>query len=182
MLACPEFGFCLLRTLDACYAVDKAMCGTSSSAISKIKTLRTMDRFEYLNSDELIEWWEAVFCQLDDEIGRGDSSLLSITLRVDAILEGSERLGDEAEFLDEMKEIYALGEVPLEDHLESVFKSILRRRRLLDTSSEILRKSLEKSKRRDGGGEQDEKTKKFRTNFRGQDIINEGRSSTYPKS
>jgi hypothetical protein len=59
ILACPEIGFSLLRALDACYAVDKAMCGTSTSALAKVKTLQSMERFEYLNSVELIEWWES---------------------------------------------------------------------------------------------------------------------------
>jgi hypothetical protein len=57
ILACPEIGFSLLRTLDASYAIDKAMCGTSTSALAKANTLQRMDRFEYLNSEELIEWW-----------------------------------------------------------------------------------------------------------------------------
>ena len=57
ILACPEIGFSLPRTLDASYAIDKVMCGTSTSALAKVKTLQRMDRFEYLNSEELIEWW-----------------------------------------------------------------------------------------------------------------------------
>jgi hypothetical protein len=43
ILACPEIGFSLLCALDACYTIDKAMCGTFASALAKVKTLQSMD-------------------------------------------------------------------------------------------------------------------------------------------
>jgi hypothetical protein len=107
---------------------------------------------------------------------RRDSSLLSITLRVDAIFMGSDRLETEAEYLREVKVDLGFEEAPIQEHLECVEKSISRRAKLLATSSEILTESLEKSKCRDGGRGQVEKTKESGTNYRGQDIINEGRS------
>jgi hypothetical protein len=38
------------------YAIDKAMRGTSTLALAKAKILQRMHRFEYLNSEGLIEW------------------------------------------------------------------------------------------------------------------------------
>ena len=55
-LAYPGPDFALVRVLDACYAVDEAICGTCTSALAKVKTLWSMDRFEYLSSEELIRW------------------------------------------------------------------------------------------------------------------------------
>jgi hypothetical protein len=89
---------------------------------------------------------------------------------------GSDRLEAEAEYLHEVKMNLGFDELPIQEHLECVEKSISRRADLLTTSSGILTRSLEKSERGDGGRGQEEKTKELGTNYRGQDIINEGRS------
>jgi hypothetical protein len=89
---------------------------------------------------------------------------------------GSGRLEPEAEYLHEVKINLGFDEIPIQEHLECVEKSISRRADLLTTSSGILTRSLDKSERGDGGRGQEEKTKELGTNYRGQDIINEGRS------
>jgi hypothetical protein len=48
---------------------------------------------------------------------RGDSSLLSITLRVDAIFMGSDRLETEAEYLREVKVDLGFEEAPIQSIL-----------------------------------------------------------------
>jgi hypothetical protein len=44
--------------------------------------LQSMERFESLNSEELILWWKTTLCQLNDETEHEDSGLCQLPLRV----------------------------------------------------------------------------------------------------
>lgn len=84
-LAYPGPGARLLCFAEACYRVDKAICGTSKEAVRECEKLKAMDPLKYLFSEELITWWEMDLCQLFDDIEEGKSNRLVSLVRVEEI-------------------------------------------------------------------------------------------------
>jgi hypothetical protein len=83
-IAFPIEVFILTRVLDACYSVDKALCGFSSLSSARLQDLQSMDKFEYLCSEELITWREVSFCELDELIKSQVSVSMSDTFQITA--------------------------------------------------------------------------------------------------
>jgi hypothetical protein len=84
-LAYPTSGADLLRFVDACYAVDKAICGTSTTGQKEIEKWRDIDPFNYILMEDLTARWEADLCQLLDDIEHDNGNRLANFLRVQAI-------------------------------------------------------------------------------------------------
>jgi hypothetical protein len=84
-LAYPTSGADLLRFVDACYAVDKAICGTSTTRQKEIEKWRDIDPFNYILMEDLTARWEADLCQLLDDIEHDNGNRLANFLRVRAI-------------------------------------------------------------------------------------------------
>jgi hypothetical protein len=91
-IAFPIQAFLLLRVLDACYSVDKAICGFSSPSSTQLQNLQSMNKLEYLCSEELIAWWEVSLCELDELIKTHDSVSMSDTLQVTNIMTANQTL------------------------------------------------------------------------------------------
>jgi hypothetical protein len=171
-LTYPRSGFSLVRVLEACYYIDKAIYGTSTS---KPKTLQNMDRFEYLRSEELIMGWETALCQLEDEIEHKDLGLLLVTRRVQAVANGARALEMEAKNLNErcweiIRDHKNDGD-PIPGNLDGVEDNIWRRATLLNTAAEILQKSL-----------QNFELRKTQSYYRVEDNVNDGQSDNFSKT
>lgn len=92
LIAFPIEAFILMRVLAACYSVDKAICGFSSSSSTRLQNLQSMNQLEYLSSEELIAWWEVSLCELDDLIKSQDSVSMSDTFLVADIMAANQTL------------------------------------------------------------------------------------------
>lgn len=93
-IAFPIEAFLLMRVLAACYSVDKALCGFSSSSSTRLQKLQSMNKLEYLSSEELIDWWEVSLCELDELIKSQDSVSMSDTFQVADIMAANRTLQD----------------------------------------------------------------------------------------
>ncbi len=91
-IAFPIEAFLLMRVLAACYSVDKALCGFSSPSSTRLQNLQSIDKLEYLSSEELIAWWEVSLCELDDLIKSQDTVSMSDTFQVADIMTANETL------------------------------------------------------------------------------------------
>lgn len=84
-LALPVPGAHLLRFADACYEVDKAICGTSAASLRVLEELQRMDPFKYILSEDLIARWKEYLSQLLNDIEHDIGNRLSNMFRVDGI-------------------------------------------------------------------------------------------------
>src|SRR5205809_5513639 len=93
-IAFPAPGAYLLRLVNACYGIDKAICGVSSITSQEVEKWRDMNHFEYLRSEDLISRWKIGLCQLQDDIDQDNSSRLANLIRVQDIEAAAAALDD----------------------------------------------------------------------------------------
>jgi hypothetical protein len=80
--------YSILLFLEACYEVDKAICGLDTIALASIKRWhlpQDMATYQYLLSDEMVLWWKSELCELNNEIHSRASNRVSVSLRVRGI-------------------------------------------------------------------------------------------------
>ncbi|KAF4624766.1 hypothetical protein G7Y89_g13403 [Cudoniella acicularis] len=61
-------GYAILLFLEACYAVDKALCGTDAEALAKVKMWhmpQEMRVYKYLLSEKMMWWWANELAELE---------------------------------------------------------------------------------------------------------------------
>ncbi|PQE22395.1 hypothetical protein CJF32_00009348 [Rutstroemia sp. NJR-2017a WRK4] len=143
-------GYAILLFLEACYAVDRALCGTDTEALAKVQAWhmpQEMRAYKYILSKDMKFWWISELTQLEKEIRDPFSSRISVSLRIEELQRFISRqdviqLGDvtwasiwNTSSDDEVLE----PPVGLEDAIDE-------RVGILKTSVEILSKALQKSK------------------------------------
>jgi hypothetical protein len=147
-------GYAILLFLEACYAVDKALCGTDMDALSKVKMWHIpheMGAYSYLLSEEMILWWQTELAELEKEIKSPFSNRVSLSWRVKdlrrclAKLEAVMDCGDSIETC-----IWTtMGELNQTEPPAGLDHAIYNRVEQLSSSVEILCKALEKSEQGD---------------------------------
>jgi hypothetical protein len=79
-------GYAILLFLEACYAVDKALCGTDIEALAEVKKWhmpQEMRAYKYLISEEMMLWWATELGELENEIKSPLSNRVSLSWRLD---------------------------------------------------------------------------------------------------
>ncbi|PQE17123.1 hypothetical protein CJF30_00003849 [Rutstroemia sp. NJR-2017a BBW] len=143
-------GYAILLFLEACYAVDRALCGTDTEALAKVQAWhmpQEMRAYKYILSKDMTFWWISELTQLEKEIRDPFSSRISVSLRIEELQRCISRLdviwlGDGIRAnIWTMNSEYEDPEPPvgLEDAIDE-------RVGILKTSVEILSKALQKSK------------------------------------
>lgn len=148
-------GYSILLFLEACYAVDKALCGTDIEALAKVKMWhmpQEMRAYSYLLSTEMILWWATELAELENEIKSTFSSRVSVSWRVkdlsrclakfDVVMEGRGGIG--TNIWTTMEETVTGIGPPV-----GVDDAIYDRVERLRSSVKILRKILERSEQGD---------------------------------
>lgn len=149
----PIAGYAILRFLEACYAVDKALCGTNAEAFAKVRLWHMpehMSAYNYLLSRDMMQWWIKELAELENEIESPSSNLISLSwkimdlgrclTRLEAVAESGSGIG--TSIWTTMEE--GNGSVPP----ASTFRAIFDRVQGLKDSLGILRKALERRKQR----------------------------------
>jgi hypothetical protein len=177
-LTYPIPGFALLRVTDACYHIDKALCGTSASALERVEKMWNMDQFKYLSSEDHTLWWQAALCELNDSIEDGNSGDLRVILQLQKVVRGAEWLKSLCDELDEDCWIF-FRESPADEEsvqmgYEAVQASIYGRDTLLSTSAESLNNSFEKAKLQSATRGKMEAGQNSWANIQVRDVANEG--------
>ncbi|KFZ19759.1 hypothetical protein V502_03480 [Pseudogymnoascus sp. VKM F-4520 (FW-2644)] len=150
----PIAGYSILRFLEACYAVDKALCGTDAEAFAEVRSWHMpeeMSAYNYLLSGDMIQWWVKELAELENEIESSSSNLISLTwkimdlgrclTRLEAVVESGSGIGTNIWTTMEEEN----GSVPP----AGTFGAIFDREQGLKDSLGILRKALERRKQRD---------------------------------
>lgn len=145
----PIAGYAILRFLEACYAVDKALCGTDAEAFAEVRLWHMpeeMSAYKYLLSGDMIQWWVKELAELENEIESPSSNLISLSwkimdlgrciTRLEVVVESSSGIGTNIE---------ENGSVPP----AGTYGAIFDREQGLKDSLGILRKALERRKQRD---------------------------------
>jgi hypothetical protein len=148
--------YSILLFLEACYEVDKAICGVDTIALASIKQWhlpQDMTAYNYLLSDEMVLWWKRELCELNNEIDSGASNRVSISLRVRGITNALAKLdriveGGPHDTIGTRIWTYA-SETGFDDLPSGLSDSIYGRKELLEDSLKILRKGLEQSEPRE---------------------------------
>jgi hypothetical protein len=149
--------YSILLFLEACYEVDKAICGLDTIALASIKRWhlpQDMTAYKYLLSDEMVLWWKSELCELNNEIHSRASNRVSVSLRVrgisnalaklDSVIDGGDGIGNT---IGTRIWTYS-GEQDFE--LPSgLFEGIYGRQELLEDSLKILREELDRSEPRE---------------------------------
>ena len=155
-MAYPIPTYSILLFLEACYEVDKAICGLDTIALSSIQQWhlpQDMAAYSYLLSDEMVLWWKRELCELNNEIDSGASNRVSISLRVRGITNALAKLdrvidGGEHDPIGSRIWTYA-SETGFDDLPSGLSDSIFSRKELLEDSLEILCKGLKQSEPRE---------------------------------
>ncbi|KAE9377622.1 hypothetical protein N431DRAFT_365445 [Stipitochalara longipes BDJ] len=178
-IAFPIETFSLIPILDACYAVDKALCGFSSLSSTRLQKLQTMDKLEYLSSEELTVWWEESLCELDELIKSRESVSVSDTFRVADILTANQTLQNMVYKLGvdcwpSLKEHYKIWqEVP--GGVGEIERQVEKRVERLRLAADSLSKSLEHATKREKSETPTTKTEVHAAaESRSREAINEG--------
>jgi len=170
--------FLLVRVLDACYTVDKALCGFSSASSTQIQKLQSIDKLEYLSSEELIAWWEVSLCELDELIKSRESVSVSDSFRLADIVTANRTLQEALNRL--------VGDcwTPLREHpqvwegllrgVEDIERQIEKRAERLRVAAKVVEKSFEALKKRTKSGRPTEKTGTHTAEPRSPEAIDEG--------
>jgi hypothetical protein len=147
-------GYAILLFLEACYAVDKALCARDSEALAKVKMWhmpQEMRAYSYLLSNEMIQWWETELAELENEIKSPLSNRISLSWRIMdlnkclAKLEAAMEIGDGIE-----GNIWTtMGEINQTVPPAGVGEAIYGRADRLRSSIKILRKTLKRSEKGD---------------------------------
>ena len=85
LLAFPVVGARLLYLADACYEIDKAICGLGHITSQKAEELKAMDVITYLASGDPISLWKIGLCELEEDIRNDDGNRLANFIRVEDI-------------------------------------------------------------------------------------------------
>ncbi|PMD41736.1 hypothetical protein L207DRAFT_633063 [Hyaloscypha variabilis F] len=150
----PVPGYAIMLFLEACYAVDKVLCGMDMEAFAKVKEWHVpqeMKAYKYLLSDEMKKWWAARLAELESEIKSPFSSRVSLSWRIADL----SRCVATLEVVMDLKQgigtnIWtAMGETNGSIPPGGLHEAIYGRVSNLTTSVEILRKSLERIEQRD---------------------------------
>jgi hypothetical protein len=94
-MAFPIAAYSILLLLEACYEVDKAICGTDSVAQGSIRQWQLPHEYgayTYLLSEEMVFWWKRELIELSDEIQNGKTNRVSVVIRVQDIASGKRKL------------------------------------------------------------------------------------------
>jgi hypothetical protein len=147
-------GYSLLLFLEACYAVDKALCGTDMEAFEKVKVWhmpQEIKAYKYLMSDEMRHWWILELEELEKETRSSSSSRVSLSYRIgelekclarlETVLQSGE--GIWTDIWTTMEELS--GTVPPVGLDDAIGDRVTN----LRTSVEILRKALQRSEQED---------------------------------
>lgn len=82
----PIAGYAILLFLEACYAVDKALCDTNTEALAELKEEwhmpQEMGAYKYLLSKERKLWWEKELRKMGDEANDLNTNRVSLALRI----------------------------------------------------------------------------------------------------
>ncbi|KAE8443091.1 hypothetical protein EG329_002335 [Mollisiaceae sp. DMI_Dod_QoI] len=147
-------GYAILLFLEACYAVDKALCGMDAEALAKVKMWhmpQEMRAYKYLLSEEMMQWWAKELVELENEIKSPFSNRVSLSWRIRDLSECVRRLEVVMESGEGMgTNIWTtMGEQSDTEPPAGVDVAIYDRVDRLRTSVEILRKILERSEQGD---------------------------------
>ena len=143
-------GYAILLFLEACYAVDKALCGTDIEALAKVKVWhmpQEMRAYKYLLSEEMAQWWAIELGELENEIKSPISNRVLLSLRIAELNRCVARLqvvlregeGIETNIWTTMEENETLPPADLSDAIHNRFDN-------LNSSVEILNAALKQSK------------------------------------
>lgn len=156
-MAYPIPAYSILLFLEACYEVDKAICGLDTLALASIKQWhlpQEMTAYKYLLSDEMVLWWKSELCELEKEIHFRVSNRVSVSLRVRGITNA----------LAKLDRVMDCGNGPGDTigtriwtySAEQCFElpsglsvSIFGRKELLEDTVKVLRKALKRSQLRE---------------------------------
>lgn len=150
----PIAGYAVFKFLEACYAVDEALCGTNTEAFAIVKVWhmpQEMRAYRYLLSKDMRRWWTTELEELENEIKSLSSNLVSLSGRMMDLDRGLVRLEN---ILQDGKGILTNiwstmegdGVDPLSAGIED---GILHRVGRLKTSLNALHKALERRKQGD---------------------------------
>ncbi|RDW57684.1 hypothetical protein BP5796_12485 [Coleophoma crateriformis] len=84
-MAHPFAAYAILLFLEACYAIDKALCGMDMEALAMVKKWHApqeMKAYKYLLSEEMRLWWATELCELENEIKSPFSNRVSLSWRI----------------------------------------------------------------------------------------------------
>lgn len=147
-------GYAILLFLEACYAVDRALCGTDVEALAKVKMWhmpQEMRAYKYLLSEEMTRWWATELAELENEIKSPFSNRVSLSWRIRDLSACLGRLEFIMEYGDGIgTNIWTtMEEENGSEPPAGVDDAIYNRVERLKTSVEILRKTLERSEQGD---------------------------------
>lgn len=177
-IAFPIEAFLLMRVLDTCYTVDKALYGFSSPSSTRLQKLQSMDKLEYLSSEELIAWWEASLCELDELIKSHDSVSVSDTFQVADIETANQTLQEMVDKLRDdcwptMMEYWSIWqEVP--GGIMEIQRQIEKRAERLRLAAKSLSKSFKNAKKRAESETPTKKTEAYAAESRRREVVAEG--------
>lgn len=150
----PIAGYAILQFLEACYAVDKALCGTDAEAFAEVRLWHMpeeMSAYNYLLSGDMMQWWVKELAELKNEIESPSSNLISLSwkimdlgrclTRLEAVLESGSGIATNI--------WTTMGEDNGSAPPAGTFEAICDRVQGLKDSLGILRKALERRKQRD---------------------------------
>ncbi|TEY30506.1 hypothetical protein BOTCAL_0859g00030 [Botryotinia calthae] len=145
-------GYAVLIFLEACYDVDKALCGTDLEALANVKVWHMpheMKAYKYLLSHEMKLWWERELGELENEINSPFPRRVYLSLRIRDLqkcLVTLEHVMDCGEGIG--TNIWTSMEEVCSDPPAGLSDAIYDRVETLKISIEILCKALERSIRR----------------------------------
>jgi hypothetical protein len=147
-------GYAILLFLEACYAVDKALCGTDADALAEVEMWhmpQEMTAYKYLLSGEMIRWWQTELAELENEIKSPFSNRVSLSWRISDLSACLGRLELVMEYGDGIgTNIWTtMGEESGSEPPAGLDDAIYNRVDRLKTSVGILRKALERSEQGD---------------------------------
>ncbi|PVH81382.1 hypothetical protein DL98DRAFT_624838 [Cadophora sp. DSE1049] len=98
-------GHAILRFLEACYSVDKALCGADTEALAQVRLWHIpleMSAYKYLLSEEMMMWWATELATLETEINSPCSSQVLLSWRIRDLSASLEKLEDAMEIGDDV--------------------------------------------------------------------------------
>jgi hypothetical protein len=146
-------GYAIFLFLEACYAVDRALCGTDTEALAKVEAWhmpQEMRAYKYLSSRDMIIWWTFELTELEKELRDPFSSQVYLCSRIEELQKCLARLEVVTELGDGIwTNIWTtMGEFDFEP-AAGLDDAIRDRVRLLKRSMVILCKALQQSKQED---------------------------------
>jgi len=171
-------GFLTNASMAACYSVDKALCGFSSPSSTRLQNLQSMNKLEYLSSEELIAWWEVSLCKLDELIKSQDTVSMSDTFRVADIMTANQTLQEmedklAADCWPTMLEYWEVWQgVP--GGIVEIERQIEKRTERLRLAAGSLNTTFENAKKRAGSETSMKNTEAHAAESRSREVVTEG--------